>query len=225
MSSVVIVLPAYNEATVIASVIESIQLQGFTNIVVVDDGSTDGTGAIATPTGVHVVTHKLNRGKGAATKTGIEVAQRLQADIIVTLDADGQHLASDIPAVIQPLLSGACDVVLGTRQWHSHDIPRYKVIHNFLGNAATWLIHHQWVADSQSGFRAYSRHAAKLMDTQADFYDYDSEVIREIRVKGLRWEQVPIRVRYTTYATTKPARQNVVSGLKTAAKMLWRNIS
>jgi glycosyltransferase involved in cell wall biosynthesis len=221
----IIILPAFNEAPAIADVIRDVQQHGFPRIIVVDDGSRDGTGTMANEHGACVITHRLNRGKGAAVKTGIEAAKLLRADIIVTLDADGQHQAKDIYALIRPIIAKHCDIALGTRQWNNPGIPQQKVLQNMVGNAATWLLHRQWVADSQSGFRAYSRRAAECIDTQADFYDYDSEVIREIRVHRLRFVQVPITVRYTAYSRTKPTRQSLASGIKTVTRMVWQQIS
>ena len=141
------------------------------------------------------------------------------------MDADGQHQASDISNLIKPIIELRCDVVLGTRIWQQGTIPRQKVIQNMIGNGTTWLLHRQWVTDSQSGFRAYSRRAAALIDTQADFYDYDSEVIREIRTHKLKYEEVPINVRYTTYSRSKATKQNFTNGLKTAYRMIWHIIS
>lgn len=225
MNRIVIILPAYNEAIVIADVIRDIQRHGFPRIIVVDDGSSDQTGVIAQQAGACVVTHQFNRGKGAATKTGIEAAKLFRASLIVTMDADGQHLAKDITGLIQPIVEKKCEVTLGTRIWADNSIPRTKVVQNMLGNAATWLLHRQWVADSQSGFRAYSRRAAQIIDTQADFYNYDSEVISEIRMHQIKYMEVPISVRYTAYTRRKPARQNFANGLRTALYMIWQRVS
>ena len=221
----VIILPAFNEAPAIGEVIRDIHRHGFPRIIVVDDGSTDKTAAIASERGAYVISHRINRGKGAAVKTGMEGARFLGTDIIVTMDADGQHQAKDIYALITPILSGHCDIALGTRQWKSSAIPRHRALQNLAANTATWLLYHQWVADSQSGFRAYSRLAADCIDTAADYYDFDSDVIREIRAHQLRFAEVPISVRYSSYARTKSTRQSLGSGLVTAARMLWQRVA
>jgi glycosyltransferase involved in cell wall biosynthesis len=220
----VIILPAFNEAPAIGEVIRDIHRHGFPRIIVVDDGSRDDTGAVAQERGAYVVNHRLNRGKGAAVKTGMEAAKLFGADVIITMDADGQHQAKDIYALIRPILSGHCDIALGTRQWQSREIPRRRVWQNRAANTATWLLYQQWVADSQSGFRAYSRLAAECIDTAADYYDFDSDVIREIKAHRLRFAEVPISVRYTPYASTKSTRQSLGSGLVTAARMLWQRV-
>lgn len=221
-----IVLPAYNEASILPSVIEEIQGAGYTNIIVVDDGSQDNTFAVAKSIpGIIALRHKINRGKGAATKTGIEAAKNLGADIIVTMDSDGQHNPRDIAVLIEPLQKNTHAVVLGTRLTNPKGMPWYKILANHIGNAFTWYIYGLWVSDSQSGFRAYSQRAAELINTRTDRYEYDSEVIREIYLHKLRYTEVPIEVRYTEYSMGKVQKQGFVNGLKTLYKIIWNMIS
>lgn len=221
-----IVIPTYNEATVIQDVIREIQTAGYRHIVIVDDGSTDSTSekARAMP-GVVVVRHRLNRGKGAATKTGIEAAKMLGAGIIVTMDGDGQHNPKDIAELIKPIQDNRYDVVLGTRLKDPRGMPWHKVLANWIGNAVTWYFYGLWVSDSQSGFRAYSRHASELINTKTDRYEYDSEVIREIYLYRLKYKEVPIEVRYTDYSKGKIHKQSFTNGLKTLYKIIWHLIS
>jgi len=219
---VTIVIPAYNEAEVIADVIEEVQAAGAYQIIVVDDGSRDNTyDTAASYPGIIALRHKINRGKGAATKTGIVAANRLGADMVVTMDGDGQHDPTDIEALIRPIVDGSCDVVLGTRPKVKGEMPVIKIIANKIGNLVTWLLYGLHVSDSQSGFRAYSRYAATIIDTKADKYEYDSKVIREINNNRLRFAEVPIQVRYTEYSMGKPQKQGFVNGLKTLVRMIW----
>ena len=221
-----VVIPAFNEASVIQSVIAEIKTAGYENIIVVDDGSTDDTYARATELiGKNALRHKINRGKGGATKTGIEAAKILGADIIITVDGDGQHDPRDIQKIIDPILKNRVDVVLGTRLKNPKGMPWHKIIANHTGNFFTWLLFGLWVTDSQSGFRAYSRHAADLIDTKADRYEYDSEVIREIYIYRLSYIEIPITVRYTDYSMGKIQKQGFLNGLKTLYKMAWNLIS
>jgi glycosyltransferase involved in cell wall biosynthesis len=151
-----IVLPAYNEEKIIQDTLREIQSVGYKNIIVVDDGSHDQTYERAKKIpGIVVLRHKLNRGKGAATKTGIEAAKLLDAGIIVTMDSDGQHNPQDIARLIEPIEKNHCDVVLGTRLQNPKGMPWYKICANHIGNALTWYFYGLWVSDSQSGFRAY----------------------------------------------------------------------
>ena len=220
-----IVIPAYHESTVIEEVIASIRNAGYENIIVVDDGSADDTFEKAKRTGITVLRHKLNRGKGAATKTGIEAAKLLGADIIVTMDGDGQHDPGDIARLIEPIEKSHCDVVLGSRLIDPSGMPWYKIWHNKIGNLITWYLYGLYVTDSQSGFRAYSRHAAEVINTQADRYEYDSEVIREIYLYKLKYREIPIQVLYTEYSMGKIHKQSLWTGIKTLYRMIWNLIS
>lgn len=221
-----IVIPAYNEEKVIHDVIREIQAAGYRNIIVVDDGSTDQTyeKAKAIPD-VIALKHSINRGKGAATKTGIEAAKMLGANIIVTMDGDGQHNPEDIARLIDPIKNNHCDVVLGTRLIDPKGMPQHKILANWIGNVVTWYFYGLWVSDSQSGFRAYSRHASELINTKTDRYEYDSEVIREIYLYKLQYKEVPIEVRYTEYSMGKIHKQSFANGLKTLYKIIWNLIS
>lgn len=221
-NGVYVVIPVFNESSVIADVIREVQAAGVYSVLVVDDGSSDDTFVQASSfSGVVVLRHKINRGKGAATKTGILAANKLGARIIVTMDGDGQHDPSDIKALVQPILDDHCDVVLGTRAKKNGEMPTFKIIANHIGNTITWLLYGIHVSDSQSGFRAYSRYAATIIDTKADKYEYDSKVIREINSNRLRYKEVPVQVRYTEYSMNKPQKQGLVNGVKTFIRMIW----
>jgi glycosyltransferase involved in cell wall biosynthesis len=216
-----IVLPAYNEGKVIRESLREIQDAGYAHIIVVDDGSADDTyeKAKSVP-GTIALRHKINRGKGAATKTGIEAAKLLGADIVVTMDSDGQHNPEDIRNLVRPILEKHCEVVLGSRLLDPEGMPGYKIWHNKIANFITWYLYGLWVSDSQSGFRAYSRHAVEVIDTKTDRYEYDSEVIREIYTYELAYQEVPIEVRYTEYSMGKVQKQSLINGVKTFLKML-----
>ena len=224
-AKIFIVIPACNEETVIQDVIREIKKEGYENIIIIDDGSQDETFKKAKEIeNTTVLRHKINRGKGAATKTGIEAAKLLGADIIVTMDGDGQHDPKDIENLLKPIVEKDFDVVLGTRLKNPEGMPLHKRLHNHIANIITWYLFGLWVTDSQSGFRAYSRKAADLINTKADRYDYDSEVIREIYIYKLRYKEVPIKVRYTEYSKSKLEKQNLANGFKTLYKMFWKLI-
>jgi len=219
MKKIVVLVPAYNEQAVIADVLHDIKQAGYPDIIVVDDGSSDQTYQRAQQVaGVITLRHFINRGKGAAMKTGIEATKILEADIVVTMDGDGQHDPKDIARMVQ-LVSEGNDVVLGTRSIDSRTMPFWKVLANKSGNFFTWLLYGLWVTDSQSGFRAFSRRAIESIETRTDRYEYDSEVIREISRHGLKFVEVPVQVRYTEYSQNKAARQTLKNGLKTLFKM------
>lgn len=220
--TVAVVVPAYNEAEVIAGVVEEIQAAGDYLVVVVDDGSKDDTFLQAQKCRSAIaLRHRINRGKGAAIKTGVMAANRLGADIIVTIDGDGQHDPKDIEALIKPICEDGIEVVLGTRAKKRGEMPFLKILANKFGNTITWLLYGMHVSDSQSGFRAYSRFAAEIIDTKADKYEYDSKVIREINSNRLSYTEVPIKVRYTEYSMGKKQKQGFVNGIKTMIRMVW----
>jgi len=220
-----IIIPAYNESSVIQEVLREIKMAGYENIIIVDDGSQDNTLKKASEIeGVTALKHKINRGKGAATKTGIEAAKLLGADIIVTMDGDGQHDPKDIKSLVEPIVADECAVVLGTRLLDPQGMPSYKIIQNKIGNIITWLLFGLYVTDSQSGFRAYSSHAAEVINTRGDRYEYESEILREIHHYKLKFQEVPIKVRYTEYSMGKIHKQSLANGIKTLYKMIWNLI-
>lgn len=222
---VFVIIPVYNEEKVVAGVINEVRNAGYENIIAVDDGSSDNTfNIISGIPGATALRHKINRGKGAATKTGIEAAKLLGAEIIVTMDGDGQHDPGDIGKLIEPITKEGVDVALGTREKNKREMPFLRKVYNFTGNLITWYLYGLWVKDSQSGFRAYSRQAAEKINTRADRYDYESEIIREIYIYKLKYKEVPIGVRYTDYSMGKFHGQGFFNGVKTLYKMIWKLI-
>ncbi len=217
MAKIFIVIPAFNEEPVIRDVITKVKKEGYSNIIVVDDGSPDSTSAQAKKAEAIVLRHILNRGKGAAIKTGIEAAKIMGADIVVTFDGDGQHYPKDIKKVIQLLEKGNC-IVLGVRSFDK--VPTFRRLANLLGNSFTWMIYGMSVKDSQCGLRGFSKSALDVIDTQNDRYEYDSEVIREIYKNKLKYSEVPIKVYYTKYSQQKEMRQGFVNGIKTLYRMI-----
>lgn len=209
-----LVIPVYNEEKVIVDVITELKKHGFHKIIVVDDGSSDNTFSKAKSTGVIVLRHFINRGKGAAVKTGLEAAKILSADAVATCDGDGQHEPADVEAVMKELSNGY-DVVLGSRPFNTREMPLFNFVANYLGNIITWVAYGTWVNDSQSGLRAYSKKALEKMNTQTDRYEYDSEVIKEISVHKLSFCEVPIKIKYTAHSLRKKHKQSALNGLKT----------
>ena len=218
-NNVLILLPVYNESKVIFSVIRSIQKEGWRKIIAVDDGSNDNTYNEIKKTGIIVLRHSINRGKGAAVKTGLEAAKMLNSRIVVTLDSDGQHNPKDIKKMVAEIKKGF-DVVLGIRDFKKRHIPRYKAFANYLGNFLTWIFYGLWVSDSQSGFRAYNKKAVKLIETNNDRYEFETEIVREIVRNKLKWTEKIIDVRYSDYDQKKRNKQSFVSAVKMIIKLV-----
>ena len=216
---IVAVVPAWNEEKTIGQVLDGIRPY-VDAAVVVDDGSDDRTGLIARDRGVSLVRHAVNRGLGAALKTGIAAALALElgADVIFTFDADGQHASEDIPDVIRPIVEGAADLVIGTRLADPKGMPIRRQLANRAGNAATRALFGVRVSDSQSGFRALSRDAARRLELKTDRMEISSEILAEAARLGFRIQEVPIRSVYTAYSLSKG--QSFVVGLKTLGRLM-----
>ncbi|OGL72384.1 hypothetical protein A3F28_01150 [Candidatus Uhrbacteria bacterium RIFCSPHIGHO2_12_FULL_57_11] len=213
----VTVIPAWNEELVIGEVLDGLRSR-VDEMVIVDDGSDDRTALIARTRGATVVRHAVNRGLGAALGTGIAAALRRNAEIIITFDADGQHLPDDIPAVLAPILSGDADIVIGTRLRDPKGMPPIRRLANQIGNLVTLVLFGVKVTDSQSGFRALSRYAAERIEIRTDRMEVSSEILAESRRKNLKLVEVPIRSRYTAYSMSKG--QSLWMGLRTLGRLI-----
>src|SRR5579864_4227332 len=166
-----IVIPVYNESEVIIGIVKQIIKQGYRNLIVIDDGSTDDTYKKLKKEKIVLLRHVVNRGKGAAIKTGIEAAKILNADIIVTFDGDGQHNSKDINKLYKKIQLGY-DVVLGYREFIKEKMPRLKILANTIANLFIWIFYGIWVRDSQSGFRVYTKKAFNSIDIINNRYEY-----------------------------------------------------
>ncbi len=197
---IIAVIPAYNEEKRIGETITKIQplVDG---IVVVDDGSTDATFDAAKRTGATVLRHAMNRGQGAGLKTGTEAALRLGADVVVHIDADGQHDPSFIPILVDPIKKGEADVVLGSRFMglQPEGIPfSRRVLHRAIKtfNSLVMGIPRK-LTDPQSGLRAMNANAAQRLDFRQDRMAHCSELLRLITRSDLCWVEVPVKVIYS----------------------------
>ena len=168
------------------------------------------------PHQIFVVSHVINRGLGAALKTGMVLALEKGAKYIVTFDADGQHEIKDIPKVCNPLADGEADVVIGARPFE--DMPLSKSFANYIMNALTLLFYGRKVKDSQSGLRAFTAHAADVINIVSRGYGVSSEFIKEISDKNLRLTEVTITTIYTPETQNKGT--DAIVGLRILTKMI-----
>ena len=194
---VVIVIPAYNEERFIGSVVLKLRAYPVT-IVVVDDGSSDQTALIAQAAGAEVIRHDCNQGKGAALNTGLRAARQLEPDVLVLIDGDGQHLPEQLPRLVEPVLSGEADLVVGSRYLlRPVGVPRHRVWgHRFF----SWLTRSASgvpVSDSQSGYRALSPRACREDLFHSTGFSVESEMQFQAHELGLRVMEVPVTIRYT----------------------------
>ena len=217
-----IVIPAFNEAGMIDKVIESLpkKLPEINEVIsiVVDDGSSDDTYHVASERADYVVRSMINMGVGLATRLGIEAAKRLDADIVLTMDADGQHSGADIKNLIAPILAKKADITLGTRMLNSKGMPFVKVFGNWVMNVLTFLLFHIWVTDSQSGMKAFSKEAVNKINISSISYEVCSEIVGEARHYRLRIQEVPIQTIYTKYSRVKG--QNIFNAVDIVTRLI-----
>jgi glycosyltransferase involved in cell wall biosynthesis len=200
---VFVVIPALNEGTVIGEVVRGVR-QGWPQVVVVDDGSTDDTGSQAMAAGASVVRHAVNLGQGAALQTGITYALRLGASHIVTFDADGQHDPQDIGALVAALEHSQAEVALGTRfrgtvvgmPWHRRVLLQAARLVNY---AFTGLR----LSDAHNGVRVLTRSAASQLRLRQPGMAHATEIIAQVARLGLSHVEVPVTIRYTAYSLAK----------------------
>jgi len=220
----VIVVPAFNESAAISKVLTGIpkKLKGISQLstLVVDDGSGDNTSQKAKKAGVFVVRHVINRGLGAAIKTGLDWAKSQGADIAVTFDSDGQHDPTDIPRLIQPILNKDADLVIGSRFKKKQSIPADRLILNWFANLTTLVMFGVHSTDSQSGLRAFSKKAMAQIDLKADRMDFSSEILIEAKRHNLKIEEIPIKAIYTDYSRKKG--QKNLNAIPVFARILIR---
>ena len=198
----VVTIPAYNEEETVARVVTEIPraIEGVdqVEVLVIDDGSSDGTVQQAKEAGAdRVVSHTAKNGVGAAFSTGKDFALRMGADIIVTMDADGQFDPNDIPRLIEPILQGQADFVTGSRfldRSLKPKMPWIKQMGNSLFTRIVNFLTGQKLADTQCGFRAYSCEAALRLNTFGDF-TYTQEVLIDLLNKRMKVREVPVQVR------------------------------
>ncbi len=199
--SVVVTIPAFNEAATVAQVIGDIpkDISGVRNIdvVVINDGSTDDTAKVAAQAGARVISFSHNRGLGAAFREALSRALGLGADIIVNIDGDGQFNPQDIPKLIEPIIRGQADMVTASRFADSDLIPKMPWIKkwgNQVGANVVSKLTSQKLRDVSCGFRAYSRDAA-LRATLLGGHTYTHEVILDLAFRGLRIVELPVKVK------------------------------
>lgn len=194
-NKIVALIPAFNEEASIRDVLIKAS-EHVDEIIVVDDGSSDKTSSISAEAGAIVVSHLMNRGVGVAFATGVAKALEIGADIVVTIDADGQFQASEIPKVIGPIVEGRADFVTGSRFLEPKSTPKMDDTKRFGNRLFTRLVNWltgQKFTDTQCGFRAYSREAM-LRLTLFGRFTYTQEVLLDLTSKNIRIVEVPISV-------------------------------
>ena len=227
-----IVIPAYNAAPYISSVIDRIPDDLWSHIVniwIINDGSTDGTGSAAETHGARVVSHRARKGKGAALRTGFEIllgddSPFGKLDGILTMDADGQHDPDDIPNLVSAFEEGRGDLIIGSRMGQRENIPAYRLWPNLVGNFFLSRASGRGVEDSQSGMRIYSRTLLSTIHLSASRFDLEAEAIIRSGKAGFQFGFVPIRAIYTEDHTSnfRPVRDTFLISVIYLRSIFWR---
>ena len=213
-----VVIPAKNEDRYISSLLEQIKDLGFTNIVLVNDSSTDDTVDRAEKyTGVTVLDHVINLGPGAATQTGITYAVQQEASVILTIDADLQHNPKDLLRLLDHIENKNCELVIGSRFLQKNNIPRSRVFYNYVANIVSFFLTGKMLTDSQSGLKAISGKLANSMDLNYDGFEFCMEIIKHANYSDAKIEEIPIDVVYTPETTAKG--QNLRSGINMITRL------
>lgn len=215
---VVAVIPAYNEASRLGGVLESLRPL-VDKIVVVDDGSTDATSEVARSHGAMLLRHVINRGQGAALRTGTLAALRLQPEVVVHWDADGQHDPAALDALLAPLARAEADVVYGSRflGLRAEGMPWSRRTVLCLGRVFSQyaLGIPYGVSDPQSGLRALRAQVAQELVFYQDGMAHCSEMLRWVTRSAWRWQEVPVTVHYSDDSLRKGQKAHH------AVKIVW----
>lgn len=196
--SIIAGLPMYNEEETIGTVV-TMTKDFVGEVVCVDDGSSDSSARIAESCGATVHRHRVNRGYGGALKSLFQVAREKDVDILVILDSDGQHDPESIPDLVQPIIDGEADFVIGSRfvdGGRTEHMPAYRRLGIKVITAASNLSSDLDISDTQSGFRAFSRKAIERLRFDSDGMELSLEMLEDANEKNLQIREVPTVIRY-----------------------------
>lgn len=223
-ANVWIVVPAYNEAATIGPVVESLLALGYSHVCVVNDGSSDETGALALQAGAYVLEHVINIGQGAALQTGIDYALAHDAQYICTFDADGQHAAQSVSRLLDALDQSKADVALGSRFLGDQgSVPPARRALLRAALAFTRMHARVKVTDTHNGLRAFTRRAARAIRIEQPQMAHASEILQKLGSSKLSYVEVPVEVEYTAHSRKKG--QSAFDSVKILLDLLYRSIA
>lgn len=225
---VCVVIPAYNESSVIKDVIKDV-IKIFKSspyqaeIVVINDASKDNTAQVASKSGATVISHILNSGAGGATATGLSYAQQNNFDIACTMDADGQHASKDVLVGVNQLIKRDADLLIGSRLINNEGMSKVKIIGNKGLSFITYILFGINSTDSQSGLRIFSRKALEQLRWKTSGYEFCSEMLWRANQLHLAIGEYPIQAIYTEYSKSKG--QNNWNAINIVKSLLKRRIA
>ena len=193
---VIVGIPAFNEEKNIAKIIVKLKRK-YDHVIVCDDGSSDMTQDIATSLGAIVIKHSTNLGYGAAIKTIFNESKKIDCDVLVTFDADGQHQISEIDSILKPIIKNNADIVIGSRFLGSaKDLPKYRKIGIKTITSLTNTLTGSNITDSQSGFRAYSKKVLNEITPTESGMGISTEILIKSAKNKMRMTEIPITISY-----------------------------
>lgn len=204
---VAIIIPAWNEGAVLGPVLsEVMRVTGLPpkSFIVIDDGSTDDTFDVARRSGATVIHHLLaSGGAGGPTVTGLAYAKAHNFSYVVTMDADGQHAASDVAKLVEEIQKDNYDLIIGSRLLDSAGMPWYRLLGNQGLSFITHVLFGIGVTDSQSGLRALSKTALERLEIRSSGYEFCSEMLWRAKQQNLRVHEIAVQAIYTEYSIAK----------------------
>lgn len=200
-----IIIPAYNEKTVIRDVVLSLHALGYNNIVIIDDGSSQNLFAEIHDLGVYYLKHYINLGQGAALQTGFCYALKNGAGICVTFDADGQHNANDIQSLIQSIRENKADIVLGSRflMKDKSNIPFIRKLILNIARFVNFCFAGILLTDAHNGLRAFNKNVLEKIFLEENRMSHASEILLQVNKHKFRFLEVPVNIHYSAYANQK----------------------
>lgn len=227
---IIATIPCWNEERFIGDVVSKTR-KYVDQVIVVNDGSHDSTAEVAQAAGASVINHERNEGAGAATKSGFKTAKAKAADVLVTLDGDGQHNPDELRQVLTPILNGEADLVIGsrflqlTKSTQQTNMPGYR---KFGIDVITWLFNmgsKVKVSDSQSCFRAHSRRLLDALNITENGFGFSVQVLTQARAKGFSIKEVPITCFYHSEGSTMNPVRHGFGVAFTIVKLRFKDLS
>lgn len=222
-STIAVIVPVYNESSVIANTIKGILPYNFT-VIVVDDGSNDNVREALNDYPVYFLQHLTNLGQGAALQTGISFARKLNMKYFVTFDADGQHNGEDIEPMVKYLIEKDLDIVIGSRFLgvKAEGMSRSRFLLLKIAIWVNYFFSGLKLSDAHNGFRVMNENFVKKVSLTENRMAHATEILMETQSKGLRYGEFPTRVFYTDYSKEKGQKSS--DALKILQSLIMKKI-
>jgi glycosyltransferase involved in cell wall biosynthesis len=226
LNNTIIILPAYNAGLFLGDVIDKIKVlhPNFMPLVI-DDGSSDNTSDIAKTHGATLLTHKVNKGKGAALITGFNYAKNHDIDWVYTMDSDGQHLPEELHRFIESAHENNLDAAIGTRMNETADMPWLRKATNVFTSAVVSFVAGTKIPDSQNGYRLFKTSSLTNLELESTNYDLESEILVKLAWSGAKIGAVPITTIYGDEISSINKTQDTIRFFKLMGKLFLKKLS